>query len=51
MMIPHHQGAIDMAKIEIQYGKDEQLRKMALDIVSAQQKEIISMQEWQAAHP
>lgn len=35
MMIPHHQGAIDMAKIELQYGKDPLLRGMAEKIVVA----------------
>jgi uncharacterized protein (DUF305 family) len=51
MMIPHHQGAIDMAKVELKYGKDPQLRAMAEDIVKAQEKEIAEMQQWQAAHP
>jgi uncharacterized protein (DUF305 family) len=50
MMIPHHQGAIDMAKIELQYGKDEQLRKMAQDIIAAQENEIATMKEWQSKH-
>jgi uncharacterized protein (DUF305 family) len=50
MMIPHHQGAIDMAKVELQYGKDEQLRKMAQDIISAQEKEIATMKDWQSKH-
>jgi uncharacterized protein (DUF305 family) len=50
MMIPHHQGAIDMAKVELQYGKDEQLRKMAQDIIAAQEKEIATMREWQSKH-
>jgi uncharacterized protein (DUF305 family) len=49
-MIPHHQGAIDMAKVELQYGKDAQLRKLAQDIVVAQEKEIAFMKSWQAAH-
>lgn len=49
-MIPHHQGAIDMAKVELQYGKDPQLHKLARDIVAAQQKEIAFMQAWQAKH-
>ena len=49
-MIPHHRGAIDMAKVELQYGKDPQLRKLARDIVAAQQKEIAFMQSWQAKH-
>ena len=47
-MIPHHQGAIDMAHIELQYGKDPQLRKLARDVVAAQQKEIAFMKSWQA---
>ena len=51
MMMPHHQGAIDMAKIELKYGKDKQLRKMAEDIIKAQEKEIAEMKKWQSAHP
>jgi len=51
MMIPHHQGAIDMAKIEIQFGKDEKLKAMARDIVAAQEKEIAEMKEWLAKNP
>jgi uncharacterized protein (DUF305 family) len=51
MMIPHHQGAIDMAKVELQYGKDPQLRSMAEEIIKAQEKEIAEMKEWQKAHP
>ncbi|KQV43776.1 MULTISPECIES: DUF305 domain-containing protein [unclassified Rhizobium] len=47
-MIAHHQGAIDMAKIELQYGKDEALRKLAEGIISAQEGEIKMMKEWLA---
>ena len=49
-MIPHHQGAIDMARVELQYGKDPQLRKLARDIIAAQKKEIAFMTTWQAKH-
>jgi uncharacterized protein (DUF305 family) len=49
-MIAHHQGAIDMAKVELQYGKDPQLRRLARNIIAAQQKEIAFMQAWQAKH-
>jgi uncharacterized protein (DUF305 family) len=43
MMIPHHQAAIDMAKAELQYGKNPKLRAMAESIVKAQQAEIDQM--------
>jgi len=45
-MIPHHQGAIDMAKVVLQYGKDEQTRKWAGDIIREQEREIAEMQVW-----
>lgn len=49
-MIPHHQGAIDMARIELRFGRDPQLRRLAQDIVRAQEKEIAFMHQWQARH-
>lgn len=49
-MIPHHQGAIDMAQVELQYGKDTALRRLAREIIAAQQKEIAFMRQWQAHH-
>jgi len=43
MMIPHHQGAIDMAEAELRYGKNEQLRRIAQEIIVDQQQEIVAM--------
>jgi uncharacterized protein (DUF305 family) len=40
MMIPHHQGAIDMAKVELIYGRDPVLRRLAQGIIVEQQQEI-----------
>jgi uncharacterized protein (DUF305 family) len=50
MMIPHHQAAVDMAKVELQEGKDPKARKMAQMIIKAQEKEIAEMKRWQATH-
>ena len=44
MMIPHHQGAIDMAKVELIYGRDPILRRLAQGIIVEQQQEIELMQ-------
>lgn len=46
-MIPHHQGAIDMANLVLQNAKHEEIRQMARDIISAQQREIDMMKQWQ----
>jgi hypothetical protein len=43
MMIPHHQGAIDMALAELRYGNNEQLRRIAQEIIVDQQQEIAAM--------
>ena len=43
MMAPHHQGAIDMAVIELRYGKNEQLRRIAQEIIVDQKQEIDAM--------
>jgi hypothetical protein len=43
MMIPHHQGAIDMAQAELRYGKNQQLRRIAQEIIVDQLQEIAAM--------
>jgi hypothetical protein len=50
-MIPHHQGAIDMARAALQLGTDEQVKAWANAIIAAQEKEIAEMQDWLKAHP
>ena len=50
-MIPHHQAAIDMAKVQLEYGKDPEIRKLSEAIIAAQTTEIAQMQAWLKAHP
>ena len=45
MMIPHHQGAIDMAEIELRFGTDERLRRLAQGIIVEQRQEIAVMRK------
>lgn len=49
-MIPHHQGAIAMAEVELKYGRDPALRKLAWDIIRSQGQEIRLMERWNRKH-
>lgn len=45
-MIPHHQGAIDMARIVLAHGKDPEIRKLAESVIRDQEKEVAMMKDW-----
>nr|WP_280949571.1 DUF305 domain-containing protein [Chelatococcus daeguensis] len=49
-MIPHHQGAVDMAKVVLAFGKDPKIRELAESVVQAQESEIAMMKAWLEAN-
>ena len=50
MMVPHHQTAIDMAKVEVRSGSDPTIKAMARRIITAQEREIRQFKSWLAKH-
>src|SRR5271165_7265628 len=50
LMLPHHQAAVDMARTELLYGNDPQMRRLAQEIITDQESEIQLMQLWLSRH-
>ena len=51
MMMPHHQGAIDMARVYLRNARDPTIRRMAQKIIADQEREIVQFKAWLAKHP
>ena len=50
-MIPHHEGAVEMARIAIEHCSGPELKRLAQDIIAAQEKEIAVLRDWLKRHP
>jgi uncharacterized protein (DUF305 family) len=50
LMLPHHQAALEMARVQLMYGKDPQMRRLAQEIITDQQSEVELMQLWLKRH-